>query len=226
MRKRPSEAARLLRLVAFCVLVFLIFGVVAIKDSLAEQVAVPVPLQAALLAKVAAYDKGLPGRVVGQVRVLVLTKGGDPYSERVASQMQSELGQIDRIAGLPHVESVEPFRNAAALATECQNDHVAIIYFAPHLEDELPGIATALNGVDVLTAAPGERAMSQGSVLAFDLFQGKPKLFVNLAQATRQKVSFKAAALQMMKVAELEEHVQRLMIARDENGFDIGGSFE
>jgi hypothetical protein len=41
-----------------------------------------------------------------------------------------------------------------------------------------------------------------GIVLGFDLVSGRPKLVVNLSQARRQHVDFRAEVLKLMKVYE------------------------
>src|SRR4051794_20801665 len=57
----------------------------------AQEVAVPITVQAALLAKVAGYDKNLQQRANDKVKVLLVRKAGDGDSGRAALQMRSAL---------------------------------------------------------------------------------------------------------------------------------------
>lgn len=162
----------------------------------------PVALQAELVAKVASYDRNLPARAGDRVHVLIVVNAKSDASTSFAKSMSSALGGVDKIGGLPHDEVTAPFGGAKALADACRSKHISIVYLAPGLGDEVPGIRSALEGVNVLsvTADPGE--VSKGIVLGFDLVSGKPKIVVHLGQAKRQEVSFKAELLKLAKVLE------------------------
>lgn len=184
---------------AFWLLLFVAVVLVA-RDAAAEDVPVPVSLQAELLAKVAAYDRNLQARAGDRVRVLLVRKPGDDDSARAIVQMQGALAQIGSIAGLPHDDVVVPWAGAAALAQTIKERRAAIVYFAPGFSGDVDAIRTALTGVDVLTAAAVPDYVPRGVVLGFDIVEGKPKLLVNLSQATKQNVAFKAEVLKMMRV--------------------------
>ena len=63
----------------------------------AEEVAVPIARQAELLVRVAAYDRNLPARAAGTVRILILTNADDADSRAVAGQMDAALRKFDKI---------------------------------------------------------------------------------------------------------------------------------
>ena len=68
------------------------------------------------------------------------------------------------------------------------------------LEGDLPAIAAALNGVDVLTYGATAAHAAKGTVVGFDLEESKPKLVVNPARAKAQNVSFKAELLKLARL--------------------------
>ena len=162
----------------------------------------PVALQAELVAKVASYDRNLAARAGDRVHVLIIVNAKSDRSTSFAKSMTSALGSVDTIGGLPHDEATAPFSGAAALADTCRAKHIAIVYLAPGLGDEVPGIRAALDGVNVLSVAADAGEVSKGIVLGFDLVSGKPKIVVHLGQAKRQQVSFKAELLKLAKVQE------------------------
>lgn len=168
----------------------------------AEEVVVPVGLQAELLTKVAAYDKNLIARAGDKVHVLILTRAADADSSRAAAQMQTSLASIASIAGLPHDEVVTTFTGGAQLAALIRDRHIAILYVAPGLGPDVEAIRAALDGADVLSASAVPEYVPRGIVLGFDLVSGKPKLLVQLTQARRQHVALKAEVLKIMKVYE------------------------
>jgi hypothetical protein len=167
-----------------------------------DDVAVPVNLQAELVAKVAAYDRNLPTRAGDRVHVVIVVKAKDDGSARFAKHLESALGGVDRIAGLPHDEAIVTYTNAKALADLCRSKKVAIIYLAPGFGEEVEQIRGALEGVNVLSVSAVAGDVGKGVVLGFDLVSGKPKIVVHLGQAKRQDVQFKAELLKLARVIE------------------------
>jgi len=170
--------------------------------AFADDVALPAGKQMELLAKVADYDRNFRERAGARAKIRLLVKPGDGDSVRTATQMQAALAHIDAVAGLPHDETVEAFRGAAALADECRNDHVAVVVVGPGFRDDIEAIRAALDGVNVLTVSAVADYVPKGIVLGFDLVGGHPKMLVHLTQAKRQHVAFMADVLKLMQVYE------------------------
>jgi hypothetical protein len=178
----------------------LAFNAGAMRAS-ADDIAVPVSLQAELMVKVAAYDRSFASRAGPRVRVLIVTEPGSGESERVAAQMMKALSGYERIAGLPHDEETIAFASAAQIARVCREKRAAIVYFSASFRDrDVSAIVEALAGVDVLSVSADPVHVPRGLVLGFDLVSGKPRLLVHLGQAKRQNVEFKAEVLKLMKV--------------------------
>jgi hypothetical protein len=184
-------------------LLALLATLAVVRTSAAEDVAVPVNLQADLLAKVIEYDRSFPARAGERAQVLIVMKGGNPDSARVASAMQTALGRRDQIAGLPHDEQIVAYITPTDLAAACRERNIAVIYFGPGFgENEVVAIRAVLDGVDVLSVASVPQYVEQGIVLGFDLISGRPKLLFNLTQAKKQHVAIRGEALKLMKVFE------------------------
>src|SRR5580704_11445373 len=96
--------------------------------AFAEEVAVPVARQAELLVRVAAYDRNLPARAGGTVRVLILTNPDDADSRAVAAQMDAALRKFDKIAGLPYEISTAAYPGGAQVAATCKQSRISIVY--------------------------------------------------------------------------------------------------
>jgi hypothetical protein len=176
-----------------------VFGV---REGRAELVAVPIELQAELLAKVAAYDRNMAARAGERMQIVLLANGADAESARFATRMQLALQAITQIGGLPHDERIANFSSAADLAQQARTRHVAIIILGPGLGEQIATIRDALDGVDVLTVGSVPDYVQQGVVLGFDVVSGKPKLLVHLTRARRQHVELRAEVLKLMKVFE------------------------
>lgn len=195
---RRNAALRAAWLVRWLVVALLLLP----TASSAEDVTVPVSLQAELLVKLAQYDRNFPARAGDRAHVLLFVKPGNADSAYIASQMEAALSRVPQIAGLPHDEAVIPYSGAAELAKLCRTRHAAIVFFGPGFRDDVDAIRTELTGVDVLSASGVPDYVSKGIVLGFDVISGRPKLLVHLTQARRQNVSLRADALKLMKVFE------------------------
>lgn len=170
--------------------------------SRAEDVAVPLGLQAELLAKVASYDKNFAARAGERAQIVLLVKAGNADSARAAAHLQTALGAIGAVGGLPHDEHVVTYSGAAALTALVKQRRAAIVYVMPGFASDLGDIRAALDGVDVLSVAAVAEYVPKGIVLGFDLVSGKPKLLCHLTQAKRQNVAFKSEVLKIMRVYE------------------------
>src|SRR5687767_1538228 len=89
-------------------------------EAIGDDVAVPVALQAELVAKVASYDKNLPARAGDRVHVLIVVNAKDDGSNRFAKSMESALGGVGKIGGLPLDVAIAPFAGGAALTASCR----------------------------------------------------------------------------------------------------------
>jgi hypothetical protein len=173
------------------------------RDAAADEVPVPVPLQAELLVKVAGYDKSLAGRAGDRVRVLIVVKPGSADGARVGLQLEKALAAKDAIAGMAHERSTLATADAATVARTCRERRIAIVYFASGFrDDEAAAFAKALEGVDVLSAAAMPQWVQSGVVLGFDLISGKPKILFHLTQARKQNVKLSAEVLKMARLYE------------------------
>jgi hypothetical protein len=163
-------------------------------------VSVPAGLQAHLVAKISAFDRNFAARGGGNVRVLVVENSADNESVDVGSQFASALAGIRKVAGMDAQIDALPFTTASALAERCRTQHVSLVFLSTNLDRELRAIADALTGVDVLTVGATAAYATRGTVVGFDLDEGKPRIVLNLARAKAQNVSFRAELLKLSRL--------------------------
>lgn len=161
---------------------------------------VPLNLQVQLVGKLGSFDRNFASRAGSVAQILVLSKAGDGESSRVAANVGSGLSALREVGGIPAQVQVEPFADAAALAARCRSQKVALVYFATSMDAEVTAAATALAGVDVLTVGTTASFAGRGTVVAFDLEEGRPKIVVNLTRAKAQNVAFKAELLKLARI--------------------------
>ena len=166
----------------------------------AAEPSVPVERQVALMIATAGSDRNMYVRTSGKVNVLVVSKGQDGATRRVVSTVLSALGARRGIAGMPHQDGSVSFTGAAELAEVIRGQRISLVFLTTSVENDVPAIARALEGLSVLTVAAGADLVAKGAVIGFDLVSGRPQVFVNLEQARRQKVEFEDVLLQRAKV--------------------------
>jgi hypothetical protein len=167
---------------------------------MADRIAVPIRLQAELLSKVASYDRNFEARTGERVRTLLLMKQGDPESSRAAAEMKSAMSSIPTIGTLPHDDELATYSDAGALAETCRARKVAILYVAPGFSQELDELRETIGTLSLLSVGSVAEYVPSGIVLGFDLVSGRSKLLVNLTQARRQNIEFRAEILKLTRV--------------------------
>jgi hypothetical protein len=168
----------------------------------AESTNVPIRLQAELLAKVTGYDRNFQARSGAQARVLIVLAPGDADSKVAATDMKSALATLPSVGGLSHEDEIASYVDAPTLGETCRTRQIAIVYLTPGFSGQVPAIRDALGSMQLLTVASLADYVPAGIVLGFDLVSGRPKLVVNLSQARRQHVDFRAEVLKLMRVYE------------------------
>lgn len=157
---------------------------------------IPGALAAQLIVKIAAFDKNFAARRQARPRVLVVQRNGDERSVRIATQLATQLAEGER--GFP-VDTIN-YAGARALGPEVETRAACIIILATGLEEEMPGIAAALVGRDVLSVATTGTSVERGASVGLEIRSGRPKIVVNLASAQAQHVSFRAELLSLARI--------------------------
>jgi hypothetical protein len=170
--------------------------------SLADTATVPPGLQVELFAKVADYDRSLPGRSVGVVRVVVVSRRGVPESASAAARVLHALSGMTTLSGLPHEEIAVDFTDAGSLAELCKSRSISILYMSPGLTDVDESVSNALAGLPVLSISSTPDGVAKGMVLGFDLVGGKPRLMVSRSAMKRQGVRLSPELLNIATVIE------------------------
>jgi hypothetical protein len=181
---------------------WLVAALVRTHASGAQEVTVPLAVQAALVAKIAPYDKNFAARAGGVVRIAIVLAPDNADSVRFAAQLRAALAQIDTIGGLPHEDDYVEFRGAAALAETCRARGLSIVYFGPGLEGDIASVRAGIDGLSILSVAATADYVPRGIVLGFALEGARTKLLLNIAQARRQQVALNPDVVRLMKVYE------------------------
>lgn len=133
--------------------------------TLADSASVPLGLQVDLIAKITDYDRNLPGRSEGVVRVAVVTRREVVESASAAARAMDALSNVATISGLPHEDSLVEFTDGASLATLCKSRSISVLYVMPGLADVAASLSEALAGIPVLVVSATAEGVSKGWTL-------------------------------------------------------------
>lgn len=164
-----------------------------------DRLAVPVELQAELLAKVVRYDRNFARRAAGRARVFIVYAASSSESERVARQLKAALQSQPLLGGVPHEEELVPFVSPAQLVALAKERKAVLVLFAPGVAHAAE-LGVAFNDFDGLTVSSTPEGVREGLAMGFDLLSGRPRMLLNLSQARRQHADFRAEVLQLMTV--------------------------
>jgi hypothetical protein len=182
-------------------LVVALTAMMVCADSRADA-RLPLQLQAQLVGRLGTFDRNFQNRAGAVAHVLVVHRGGNAESRSEASSFAKATTGLREVGGLPaRVEELE-YTDGPSLAARCRSQKVALIYFAVGLESEMPRVASALAGVDVLTVGATAQHAESGAVVGFglDRREARPRLVLNLRSARAQNVEFKAELLKLARI--------------------------
>ena len=171
-------------------------------SAVADDPSVPLRLQVDLTAKVMGYAQQPSVRAVDAVRVGILTRPGSAESTRVGAELKAAFDALPAIAGQAHEQSILRWSGVSNLVDEAQSKKLFLLYLTPGFEADVPGIARAFRGVQVITIAAVDDYVADGAILGFELVSGHPKMVFNMAQAKRQNVVFASSVMKLMRVVE------------------------
>jgi len=173
-----------------------------VSSAIAEDPAIPLQLQAELTAKVVEYAQTPSSQGLGVMRIGILVRSGSVESQHFASELKATFGRMGTIAGLAHEEAVMTWSSPSAFAEEARRRQLFAVYLTPGLRGEIPAIARALEGVQIISVAAVDGYVSGGAILGFELVSGRPRMVLNLPQARKQGVAFRAQVMKLMRIVE------------------------
>jgi hypothetical protein len=168
----------------------------------AEDPAIPLQLQADLTAKLIEYAQAPSPQGLTTMRIGILVRNGSVESQHFGTEIKAIFGRMATIAGLAHEEVVISWSTPAAFAEEARRRQLFAVYLTPGLRGEVGAIARVLDGTPIISVAAIDTYVASGAILGFELVSGRPRMVLNLAQARKQGVAFRAQVMKLMRIVE------------------------
>ena len=172
------------------------------SSAYAEDPAIPLQLQADLTAKLIEYAQTPSAQGLSVMRIGIVVRNGSVESQHFGTELKATFARMASIAGLPHEEAIITWSNPAAFAEEVRRRQLFAVYLTPGMRGEIGAIARGLEGAPVISVAAVDSYVAGGAILGFELVSGRPRMVLNLAQARKQGVAFRAQVMKLMRIVE------------------------
>jgi hypothetical protein len=172
------------------------------SSAFAEDPAIPLQLQADLTAKLIEYAQTPSAQGLSVMRIGILVRNGSVESQHFGSELKATFARMATIAGLPHEEAIITWSTPAAFAEEARRRQLFAVYLTPGMRGEIAAVARVLEGAPIISVAAVDSYVAGGAILGFELVSGRPRMVLNLAQARKQGVAFRAQVMKLMRIIE------------------------
>ncbi len=153
--------------------------------SARESAAVPPALQAAIFARMLAYDRALKARAGDSVVVGITYKASDKVSVQTQADMLQAFGAFEShaIKGLPLTSVSHAYKDARDLETWISKEGVDVVYVASGFSSEVETIRALCAEKKLPTLSPVHAFVNRGLALGVVAKAGTPGLLVNVSAA-------------------------------------------
>jgi hypothetical protein len=174
--------------------------------SVAQEMPVPMSLQAALFSKVLPFDRNLRRHAQGRIII------GLVYQSRFKMSVDARQEFIDAMASLPGekigdmpFEVVEIDINKVDLENSVLLDSVDVLYVAPLRAVGVEQITTVSRTRNILTLTGIPEYVQEGISVGIGTKAGKPQVLINLRSARLEHADFSSQLLKISRIVDSEE---------------------
>jgi hypothetical protein len=176
-------------------------ALISAASGVRGQSALPADLQATIVARVLAYDRGLKARAGSSVGVVVVFKVGSGPSTQAQAEIVTAFGALRAtIQGLPLTVSAHPFKDAATLGAAATRDGIDVLYVTPGLDNELPAIRQLCAQHRLVGVSSVRAFVEQGLAVGVVSKGDRPGILVNKAIADSVGMDLDPKLLQLSEV--------------------------
>lgn len=178
----------------------LCLGVLATRDARAQS-AVPVANQVPLLFKILSTDKNLARHAGSTYPFALLYNSGDEASVEQRDGFRAALGEGKQVRGKAiMLVEYDLAKDPAGLGPFLKDKGVAALYATGGLSDKLELIKSAARSQQATSSAYNVADIEAGLSVGFELINNRPKIVINLGEATTEGSEFSAQILGLARV--------------------------
>jgi hypothetical protein len=162
----------------------------------AQEMDVPVPLQADLMTRVIAFDRNAP--VPGPLRIAIVYQKGNRASASATKQMARALAGA--MSGDRPIEVVRIDIDSVALTPALQAQRPFAAYVAPVRAVDLANVVACLRAVRVRSFSGVTAYVRDGIAVGMSARGSRPRLLINLPASRAEGAEYSSDLLQLAEV--------------------------
>jgi hypothetical protein len=191
---------RHLALAAALVLCFM--GPISPQAVAAQEMEVPVMLQAELFLKVMTFDRNLASRTKDETVVIVVYQSGNKLSNRTQEEFVRTVERLRRTwkGSVLHIVTVD--LDQEDLEEALRGLNAAALYVAPLRGVDIENIASVARTGHIATFSGVPRYITRGLAVGVRVKGDRPKLMVNLQASRLEGTDFSAELLTIAEVIQ------------------------
>ena len=190
-RSRPGAPRRRARRAAWALLI-LLFGA-------ASSPPVPADAQATLVLRILAFDRKLPERAQGTVKIAIVYRDGDNSGDEIVAALD-RLALKNSVSGMPVKAVRMPFTGPHRLEGDLTRAGVAAAYLCPGLEESIPAISKLAQSKRILTFTATRSYVDGGASVALVRKETKVGIVVHLANSRAEGAELDSGLLRIAEV--------------------------
>jgi hypothetical protein len=169
----------------------------AVPAARAQEVPVPVRVQVPLFLRIMTFDRNLPARSSGDLRIAVLYQSRNRTSQVIADEVSRAIGST------PGAEAVGiDLDKVSDLRTALVESRARVLYVSPLRGIDIGSIVRVSRETGVTTITGVPRYVDEGIAIGLDLKADRPEIVVNLEAARAEGADFTAQLLKLARVVQ------------------------
>ena len=184
-----------------CLKYIVLFLLLMIAVSIAQEQEVRMDLQVNLFFKILRYDRNIANRgEQGGLKIGVLYNAGNKKSMETWEDFKKEFEQLDEKSLNNIPVFLVPVKGKSELEKAITDYGVNILYIATGFDSQLNNILSTCKAESVLTITGVPRYAEKGVAVGLDIKISKPVIVINTAVAKAVGANFSADILKLAKV--------------------------
>ncbi len=174
----------------------------------AEQLSLPIELEAKLFLTALTYDRNLKKNVTEQLNIGLLYFPDEPCSESQASDFAGALEKFKdkKVSGLGFEKVLLDYKGAGNLKDKITLGNINVLYIASGKIDVIRDVTKITREAKVFTfTSSAEYVIECGVSMAIVFQESKPKIFLNFSSAKAEGADFAAKFLRIVKLVDQQD---------------------
>ena len=166
---------------------------------------IPASTQTSILLKVLSYDRKLPARVSGVVKIALVFRPGDPASEATRQNVGAAFDLASahfNVAGLTVKTFAVAYTTIAKLEADLVQEKTTAVYLCDGLTDEVRSIVKLTQAHSIVSFGVTDAYVKAGVSVAVAKRGSRPAIVINLKASRAEGADLDSNLLRLAEIVE------------------------